>query len=112
MNVISNISDSSERYARCIQTSKRVRWDIDKDVIRGRRFNKAHKFLPDALSMADGFTTLSPEEKRFASQIQGRTYANMFGLVERFINAKVLELSNEHWLGDQVALEALVRFQR
>jgi hypothetical protein len=35
MNVISKISDSSERYARCIQTSKRVRWDIDKDVIRG-----------------------------------------------------------------------------
>jgi hypothetical protein len=27
------------------------------------------------------------------SQIQGRTYANVFGLVERFINAKVLELS-------------------
>lgn len=89
---------------------KRVRWDIDTDVIRGRRFNTANKFLPDALSMADAFTTLSAEEKRFASQIQGRTYANMFGLVERFINAKVLELSNEHWLGDQVALEALVRF--
>ena len=34
----------------------------------------------------------------------------MFGLVERFINAKVLELSEDHWLGDQVALEALVRF--
>jgi hypothetical protein len=60
--------------------------------------------------MAGAFTTWSAEEKRFASQIQGRTYANMFGLVERFINAKVLELSNEHWLGDQVALEALVRF--
>ena len=110
MNVFSEIPDSSERYARCIRASKRVRWDIDKDVIRGRRFNKTNKFLPDALSMADAFTTLSEEEKRFASQIQGRTYANMFGLVERFINAKVLELSNEHWLGDQVALEALVRF--
>jgi len=110
VNIISKMPDSSERYARCIQTSKRVRWDIDKDVIRGRRFSNAHKFLPDALSMADAFTTLSAEEKRFASQIQGRTYANMFGLVERFINAKVLELSNEHWLGDQVALEALVRF--
>src|SRR5262249_17195778 len=47
---------------------------------------------------------------RFVSQIQGRTYANIFGLVERFINAKVLELSHEHWFGDQVALEALVRF--
>lgn len=44
------------------------------------------------------------------SQVQGRTYANLFGLVERFINAKVLEVSREHWLGDQVALEALVRF--
>src|SRR6185295_12845765 len=30
--------------------------------------------------------------------------------VERFINAKVLELSHDHWFGDQVALEALVRF--
>ena len=68
MNVFSIIPDSSERYARCIQASKRVRWDIDKDVIRGRRFNKANKFLPDALSMADAFTTLSAEEKRFASQ--------------------------------------------
>jgi hypothetical protein len=44
------------------------------------------------------------------SQVQGRSYANMFGLVERFINAKVLELSQDHVLGDQRALEALVRF--
>ena len=110
MNVISSISDSSERYARCIQTSKRVRWDIDKDVIRGRTFDTAHKFLPDGLSLADAFTTLSADEKRYVSQIQGRTYANIFGLVERFINAKVLEISEDHWFGDQVALEALVRF--
>ena len=34
----------------------------------------------------------------------------MFGLVERFIGAKMLEVSRDHWLGDQVALEALVRF--
>src|SRR4030081_1654301 len=110
MNVISSISDSSERYARCIQTSKRVRWDIDKDVIRGRNFDTAHKFLPDGLSLAAAFTTLSADEKRYVSQIQGRTYANIFGLVERFINAKVRELSEDHWFGDQVALEALVRF--
>jgi hypothetical protein len=109
MNAISEIS-GSDRYARCIQTSKRVRWDIDKDVIRGRRFDAAQKLLPDGLSLADAFTTLSADEKRFVSQIQGRTYANVFGLVERFINAKVLELSHDHWFGDQVALEALVRF--
>jgi hypothetical protein len=44
------------------------------------------------------------------SQVQGRSYANIFGLVERFINAKVLELSQHYLLGDQIALEALVRF--
>ena len=101
---------ATERYARCIQFSKRVHWDIDQDVIRGRTFDAADKFLPDGLTLADAFTTLSAGEKRFVSQIQGRTYANIFGLVERFINAKVLELSGEHALGDQVVLEALVRF--
>ena len=109
MDVITGSSDT-ERYARCVQISKRVRWEIEQDVIRGRQFDSAHKFLPDGLSLADAFTTLSADEKRFVSQIQGRTYANIFGLVERFINAKVLELSEEHWFGDQVALEALVRF--
>jgi len=44
------------------------------------------------------------------SQIQGRTYANIFGLVERYINAKILEITKDHWFGDQLALEALVRF--
>ena len=100
----------TQRYARAVESSTRVRWDIEKDVIRGRRFDTAHKFLPDGLSLAGEFTTLSPGERRFVSQIQGRTYANIFGLVERFINAKVLELSHDHWFGDQVALEALVRF--
>src|SRR5262245_25434982 len=109
MNAIAKMP-GIERYARCVETSKRVRWDIDKDVIRGRRFNLAHKFLPDGLSLTNMFTSLSADEKRLVSQIQGRTYANIFGLVERFINAKVLELSHDHWFGDQVALEALVRF--
>ena len=104
------ISSDTQRYARTVESSKRVRWEIDKDVIRGRRFDRAQKFLPDGLSLAAEFTTLSPRERVFVSQIQGRTYANIFGLVERFINAKVLELSHDHWFGDQTALEALVRF--
>ena len=100
----------TERFARCIAGSKRVRWDIETDVIRGRLFDRANKFLPDGLTLAGRLNFLSPHEKIYFSQVQGRTYANMFGLVERFIGAKVLELSRDHWLGDQVALEALVRF--
>ena len=105
-----HVSPDEERYARCIAISKRVRWDIDKDVIRGRSFNRADKFLPDGLSMVQDFGFLTTDEKRFISQVQGRTYANMFGLVERYINAKVLELGRSYQMSDQIALEALVRF--
>jgi hypothetical protein len=99
-----------DRYARCIEVSRRIRWDIDKDVIRGREFDFSMTFLPDGISKVDAIACLDDDEKRFLSQIQGRTYANMFGLVERFINAKVLEISRDHWLGDQTKLEALIRF--
>lgn len=97
-------------YAKCIEISKRIRWDIDKDVIRGRSFDFSRKFLPDGLSKVDGLDFLNEEQRKFLSQIQGRTYANMFGFVERFITAKILEITRDHWLDDQVALEALVRF--
>jgi hypothetical protein len=85
-------------YAKCIEISKRVRWEIDKDVIRGRGFDLAQKFLPDGLSKVDQLDFLNEEERKLLSQIQGRTYANMFGFVERFIVAKILELTRGHWL--------------
>jgi hypothetical protein len=97
------------RYAKCIEVSKRVRWDIDRDLVRGRQFDFSRKFLPDGLSKVDQLAFLSDADKRLYSQVQGRTYANMFALVERFIGAKVTELSHGHALGDQVAFEALVR---
>jgi hypothetical protein len=105
-----HLLSTHDRYEHAILASKRVTWDIDDDVIRGRRFDLGDKFLPDGLALPDGFTTLSSQERRLVSQIQGRTYANIFGLVERFINAKVLELGREHALGDQAAVEALGRF--
>ena len=100
----------SKRYAKAIEISKRVRFEIDRDVIRGRKFDFRKKFLPDGLSKIERLDFLSSEEKLLLSQIQGRTYANMFGLVERFIGPKILDVSRDHWLGDQTAFEALVRF--
>jgi len=100
----------TNRYAKCIEVSKRIRWDIDRDVIRGRKFDFSRKFLPEGLSLVNQLEFLTERERRLLSQVQGRTYANMFGLAERFIGAKILEVSRDHWLGDQTALEALVRF--
>jgi hypothetical protein len=99
----------SHRYAKCVEVSKRIRWDIDNDVIRGRTLDIDQKFLPDGLSQVYRLPFLNDAERRFYSQVQGRTYANMFKLVERFIGAKMLELGHDHALGDQIALEAVVR---
>lgn len=107
---VTNIDNKTNRYAKCIDISKRVRWDIDEDVIRGRTLDFDQKFLPDGLSLVDRLDFLTADEQRFLSQVQGRTYANLFGLIERYINAKILEISGDHWFGDQVALEALIRF--
>jgi hypothetical protein len=100
----------TERYAHCIAASRRVRWDIEHDVIRARRLDFGKPFLPDGLSRISRLDFLKPAEQLRLSQVQGRTYANMFGLVERFIGIQMLSCSRHHWFGDQVALEALVRF--
>ncbi len=109
MSHVSQHSTDPTRYAKCVEVSKRIRWDTDRDVIRGRHFDFAKKFLPDGLSKVARLPFLTADEQRLFSQMQGRTYANMFALVERFIGAKMLEVSRGHWLGDQVAMEALVR---
>jgi hypothetical protein len=98
------------RYAKCIEVSKRVRWDIERDVIRGRGLDFAKPFLPEGLARLGRVAFLTADERRFASQIQGRTYAAMFGMVERYIGPKLIEVTRDHWFGDQVAFEALVRF--
>jgi hypothetical protein len=103
-------ADPTTGYARCIAASKKVRWDIDIDVLRGRQLDGSRDFLPRSLSLVDELSFLTDQQRRFMSQVQGRTYANLFGVIERYINAKILQLSSDHWFGDQVALEALVRF--
>jgi hypothetical protein len=103
------VSTPHASYAKVIEVSKRVRWEIERDVIRGRRLDHGRTFLPDGLSLVGELPSLSPAEQRLLSQVQGRTYAYIFGLVERYIAAKVMDLSREHQFGDQVALEALVR---
>lgn len=114
MNVVvmSSQPDSGRaaRYDQIVRASKKAEWQIDRDLLQGRTFDFSRKFLPDRLSKVDQLTFLTKDEARFLSQIQGRTYAYIFGLVERFISAKMLDQGRAHSLGDQLALEALVRF--
>jgi hypothetical protein len=100
----------SARYARCLHNAQKVNWDIDSDVIRFRQLDTAGKFLPDSLSLVTQLPFLSAGQQRLLSQVQGRTYAYLFGLLERCINAKMLELCRVHSLGDQTAVAALLQF--
>ena len=103
-------SGRTARYAQIVRMSKKSEWQIDRDVLQDRNFDFSRKFLPDGLSRVDKLAFLEPQDARLLSQIQGRTYAYIFGLVERFISAKMLDQGRAHALDDQQALEALVRF--
>jgi hypothetical protein len=65
--------------------------------------------MPPSLSLVGELPFLGAADRRRFAQVQGRSYAYIFGLVERFFSAKVMELGRDRVLGDQVALEALVR---
>jgi hypothetical protein len=101
---------TTRRYAQCVDVSKRICWDIDRDVIRGRHFDLTQKFMPDGLTQVYRLPFLDAGERRFLSQVQGRTYANMFRLCEHFIGAKMLEVGLDHAPGNPVAFEAIERF--
>ena len=100
---------NTQRYAKVIEVSKRVRWEIERDVIRGRGFDYGKTFLPAGLSLVGELGFMSAADQRLLSQVQGRSYAYIFGLVERFIATKVMEVAHAKALDDQTALEALVR---
>ncbi|WP_223430554.1 diiron oxygenase [Pseudomonas sp. GL-B-26] len=106
----SSDSGNAARYAQIVRSSKKAEWQIDRDLLQDRSFDFSRKFLPDGLSRIDRLTFLAADEARLLSQIQGRTYAYIFGLVERFISAKMLDQGRAHVFDDQLALEALVRF--
>jgi P-aminobenzoate N-oxygenase AurF len=105
-----NIEIDTARYRKCLHNAQKVTWDIDADVIRFRQLYSDSKYLPDSLSLVTQLEFLNAGQQRFLSQVQGRTYAYLFGLIERCINAKVLELGRAHCLGDQAAVAALVKF--
>lgn len=101
---------TSERYARCNEAARRIRWEIERDVIRGRPFDAGRHCLPDALSKIGQLTTLQPAEALRLSQIQGRSYAGMLGALERHIGAQIVGLGHGHALSDAVACDALLHW--
>jgi hypothetical protein len=111
------MSNVVQLHPACVQSAHRQAvtavapgaWEVERDVIRGRTFDRTSKFMPDGLSQAARLEFLEAHERVLFSQIQGRTYANVARMLERFIGANLIELSRSQSLGDQEVLESLVQ---
>ena len=55
----------TQRYAKCVQVSKRVRFDIERDVIRGRKFD-FNQIYPES-----GIGRSLKDEARFSARVVG-----------------------------------------
>ena len=105
----SGAASRTPRYAFCIKASKKVRWDIDADVLRGRQLDFPHKFLPDGLSRVAelGFLTAPSGAPEPGAGSHLRVSLRPGRALHRRQGAGAVKRA---LLGDQVALEALVRF--
>ncbi|MGH7388107.1 MAG: diiron oxygenase [Candidatus Rokuibacteriota bacterium] len=100
---------ASYSYADCLEKSYRVNWRIG-DVVDGRRFDGASRWLPARLSGAGAVAGLTAEEKVKLTHVEMGAYAHLFGFVEHFIAPKVVSLARDFELVNREAFDALTNF--
>ena len=101
---------NTERYAKVIEVSKRVRWDIERDLIRGRRFDYTKTFLPSR-PVARRRARLPEPGRQAAARARCRAAPMPTSSASSSASSapRCWRSAAAHALGDQVALEALVR---
>jgi hypothetical protein len=73
-------------------------------------FDFSRPFLPEALMPTASLAFLSEAERRTLNQISAKAYMNLFGFVEVYIEAMVLEHAEAAMFGDRAEMRALTRF--
>jgi hypothetical protein len=102
--------DLSYDYATCIRNSEKVSWKIEDVIPAGTELDFSRPFLPNALSGEHRLTELSDVERLKLNHITGAAYLNLFGFVEEYIVATVVQHVQAEMHGDHEALRALMRF--
>lgn len=97
-------------YASCIANSEKIAWKLDEVMPVGTNLDFSRPFLPEKLVSLDSISCLNDDEKRGLNQIAGNAYLNLFGYVEEFILATIVQHANAEMFGDRVAVRALCRF--
>jgi hypothetical protein len=96
-------------YEQCLAHAYKVNWRIE-DVLGGRDFDPGKRWLPHALSGADGPGCLDDEERRKLTHVEMAAYAHIFGYVEEFIAPLVVELARESGVEQRTTFDALANF--
>ena len=97
-------------YASCLANSDKVTWTLDDVMPSGTELDFSRPFLPEQLVMLKTVTCLNDQEKKRLNQIVGNAYINLFGFVEEYILATVVQHANAEMFGDRTAVRALCRF--
>lgn len=100
---------SNYSYADCLKNSYRVNWKIS-DVIDGRHFDTACRWLPSRLSGAARVTGLTTDERMKLNHVEMGAYAHLFGYVEEFIAPRMVALARDFELDNREAFDALTNF--
>jgi hypothetical protein len=97
-------------YESCVRASEQAAWKLDDVMPPDTRLDFSRPFLPTGLAARGELPFLSLNERRTLNQITGNAYLNLFGFVEEYILATVLEHAGAEAFGDHDAIRALVRF--
>ncbi len=97
-------------YGSVLKDMMKINWQVE-DLIGGdKQLDFSQPFLPESLVGTDGLECLQPSEKLLLNQIRGKSYLNLFVLVETFIIPLVLEQLQRKQYQDVYALQALLGF--
>jgi len=88
MNAIIPLADSTNMRG-ASRHPRQCAGTIDNDVIKGRRFDVAKKYLPDGLFALFGNWRFPRPKCALPARSRAAPMQNVFGLVERFITAKL-----------------------
>jgi hypothetical protein len=96
-------------YETATKNSEKVTWRVA-DVIGSKSFDFSKDLLPEGLAGARQISFLNDGEKRKLNHIRAYTYAHLFGFVEEFILAQVVQQAQSHQFTNSTAMRAMLRF--
>jgi hypothetical protein len=97
-------------YRETLEHARRTSWSIDEVLPPDAALDFDKPFLPESLALVESLDFLDQREQRTLSQIRGKSYLGLFGLVEEFILPFVLDHARGRLDAGDDEVRALLQF--